>query len=212
MYDVISSVSVKVLPPGAPARWRRSSPAVKRLLALVGVIKRLEDGQFVSNRSLARHLSADEFSEYLNLCQQQKILRDRFKTRPVAVDVYQQDLKRADFNYVQAMAYQEQGDADNARVFAELSIQQNQKNLLRLQQQAQQQVALHEWFDRSLTELNESELTPEQMPRIITSFSRFKRDNHSFALIEIDKQTLKLQAVTQAHGRLANSIACEESK
>lgn len=189
---------------------RRRSPYAtlfKRLACLEGVLLKLEAGQFVSNRSLGRHLSEDEFQAYLNLCQHQRDLRCKLKNKPAEVDAYQLELKRADFNIIQAKAYQEQGDAEKAAVFFKLSQQQNHAVLTRLKQQVELQPGLQDWFDRPVLSISDQALTEDSMPRVVTSFSRFKLDDHPFAIISVAKQELKIKAIRDAHQLLAATLS-----
>ena len=179
----------------------------KRLLGLESVIQKLSAGQFVSNRTLGRHLNAEEYAVYLGLCQQQRNLRDRLKNKPVEVNAYQLDLKRADFNAIQATAYLDQGDAEKAAVFSKLAKNQNHSILNRLKQQIRLQSELQDWFDRPVLSISEESVTRDTMPRVVTSFSRFKRDDHSFAIINVAKQELKIKAVRDAHQQLSTKLS-----
>lgn len=192
-----------------PAKSRRSSraPAFKRLAGLESVLQKLQAGQFVSNRSLSRHLTEEEFLAYLNLCQQQRELREKLKNKPAEVNVYQFDLKRADFNAIQAMAYQAQGDYENAAVFSKMAQNQNQTILNRLKQQIQLQASLQDWFDRPVLSISEQVLSSDNMPRVVTSFSRFKLDNHPFSIINVAKQELKIEAIRDAYQLLSAALA-----
>ena len=194
---------------GFSAKSRRSphAPLFKRLTSLDGVLQKLQAGQFVSNRSLSRHLTEDEFQAYLNLCQQQRDLREKLKNKPAEVDAYQLDLKRADFYAIQATAYQDQGDADNAEVFLKLSQKQNQIILNKLKQQIQLQASLQDWFDRPVLAISEQVLTADNMPRVVTSFSRFKLDNHPFAIISVAKQDIKIKAIRDAQKLLSTTLS-----
>ena len=180
---------------------RRSAyaPLYKRLAGLEIVLQKLQTGQFVSNRSLGRHLTEEEFKTYINLCQQQRNLREKLKIKPAEVEAYQRDLKRADFNVIQAISHQEQGDIEKAAVFFELSQKQNLTMLNRLKQQILLQPGLQDWFDRPVLAVSDRELTIETMPRAVTSFSRFKQENHPFAIISVAKQDLKIKAIREAH-------------
>lgn len=209
MHTAISHIETGSSFSGIPAKSRRSSraPAFKRLAGLESVLQKLQAGQFVSNRSLSRHLTEEEFLAYLNLCQQQRELREKLKNKPAEVNVYQFDLKRADFNAIQAMAYQEQGDYENAAVFSKMAENQNQTILNRLKQQIQLQASLQDWFDRPVLSISEQALSSVNMPRVVTSFSRFKLDNHPFSIINVAKQDLKIKAIRDAYQLLSAALA-----
>lgn len=181
-------------------------PVLKRLAGLENVLQKLQAGQFVSNRSLSRHLTEDEFQVYLNLCQQQKDLREKLKNKPVEVVEYQADLKRADFNFIQAKSYQAQGDKEKTALFFKLAQLQNQSSLNQLKQRIQLQPNLQNWFDRPVLAISEQVLTADNMPRIVTSFSRFKLNNHPFAIINVAKQALKVKVVRDAHEALSVTL------
>ena len=192
---------------------RRSAyaPLYKRLAGLENVLQKLQAGQFVSNRSLGRHLTEEEFKDYISLCQQQRNLREKLKTKPAEVEAYQRDLKRADFNAIQAISHQEQGDMEKAAAFFELSQKQNLTMLNRLKQQILLQPGLQDWFDRPVLEVSDQALTTETMPRAVTSFSRFKLENHPVAIISVAKQDLKIKAIRDAHQLLLATLSQSDS-
>ena len=213
MHTAISPIEPHLAFSDFSEKSLRSSqvPGLKRLTGLKSVLQKLQAGQFVSNRSLGRHLSQKEFQDYLDVCQQQRDWREKFKNKPVEVEVYQIDLKRADFNGIQAAAYQEQGDCENTAIFLKLSQNQNHSLLKRLQQQIQLRPELQDWFDRPVLSISEDILTCENMPRVVTSFSRFKRDNHPFGIINVAKQDLKIKAVVDAYQLLSETLKQKNS-
>ena len=120
----------------------------KRAKKLQGIIADLENDRHVQNRKLQTWLSADEFALIDQYWQQELTHRDIYKDKPPQIIEYESRLVKADFYFNRSEHYSLNGNAIQAKKFAEMSQSEFERALERLQEIISLDPSLQMWFDR----------------------------------------------------------------
>ena len=145
----------------------------KRAKKLQGIITDLENDRHVQNRKLQTWLSADEFALIDQYWQQELTHREIYKDKPHSIKEYESRLVKADFYFNRSEHYSLNGNAVQAKKFAEMSQSEFERALERLQEIISLDLSLQMWFDRDTESRpdNDIGIDTDTIPRIVTSRS-----------------------------------------
>jgi hypothetical protein len=166
---------------------------------LKALVKAAKAGEFIANKTLERWLSKEQFDSIAERWENEKQQREQWTDKPDEIKEYEERLRVALLTYNRADAYSRQrkhktagklmGEAD--RLFERL--------LERLQEITYADPSLAAWFDRDLDFGPNSTLglSPDQVPRVRTSRSRFNQ-SAGFTGARQTKADVKLAVLEQA--------------
>ena len=172
------------------------------------LLSKLATGKSVSKRDLENILGLDGLVEYEDLWQQELNRRVFFETKPEALAEYENMLKCADLLAIRAERIATVKSAKNLCVLAEA---QYQAALAYLKGYIDDNEIMAVWLDRNMVGL--VGIKPNQMPRLVTSISKYKLTEGDFA--KTSKEAIKCIVLKNALARLEaadNTEAATEHK
>ncbi len=182
----------------------------KRRKRLIRCIGRLNDGVDVALRDMKSALLAEQFTAFKSEWAAQVEQRSEAKEKPDAVVEYETRFKAAQFAYSKAEGF----NGSNSRkpkkgkdgLYTHQSLFQTSQLMFEelveyLREQLVGNPSLELWFDRSVDDLAVG-LTPEDVPRVVTSRSANKRGD-GLLNGRRSKRDIKLSALQNALAELA---------
>jgi hypothetical protein len=158
----------------------------KKRAKLVELKRKLSDGEHVQNRQLKTWLGDDAFKE----------MEDDWKSQKAEIIDYKKRLQKVTLTYSRADHYSHQKRSTTATKMFYKSEEEAVKLIEFLHEILQTNLGLQMWFDRSADE-DDSGLTPESLPQVITSRSRFNQGG-GLAMAKQSKQEIKIAAIERA--------------
>lgn len=151
----------------------------KRVNKLRGLLKKAQAGEHIQNRTLQVWLTNDEYQLIDDLWEQQKLLRDELKNKPNEIKEYEELLRQALFAYNKADDYSTKGRHKTASKLMNEADGYFERVLEKAEEINATQPHLRSWFDRDLSQLENSSLglSPDLVPRVITSRSLIKQSS-----------------------------------
>jgi hypothetical protein len=173
--------------------------AEKREAKLRDFLAKLDAGQNVQNRDLRTWLGADAYADYEHDCKSQKEFRTELKNKPIAVQEYEQRLKRALFAYNKGEGASVRGKHTAAKPSFAKADSLFESALEYLQEIVAADPSLCVWFDRdtSWTIDGEASIDAISIPRVVTSRSLDSRGGGFIGQLR-SKRDLKIAAVERA--------------
>ena len=168
----------------------------KKRAKLVELKNKLLDGQHVQNRQLKTWLGDDAFDEMEDDWKSQQSIRDDLASPPAEIIEYKKRLQKLTLTYSRAENYSHQKRSTTAVKMFYKSEEEADKLIEFLHDILQTNPGLQMWFDRSPDE-DDSGLTPESLPQVITSRSRFNQGG-GLAMAKQNKQEIKIAAIERA--------------
>ena len=170
--------------------------SVKKRAKLVELKNKLLDGQHVQNRQLKTWLGDDLLEQMENDWKSQQSIRDDLASPPAEIIEYKKRLQKLTLTYSRAENYSHQKRSTTAVKMFYKSEEEADKLIEFLHDILQTNPGLQMWFDRSPDE-DDSGLTPESLPQVITSRSRFNQGG-GLAMAKQSKQEVKIAAIERA--------------
>ena len=170
--------------------------SVKKRAKLVELKNKLLDGQHVQNRQLKTWLGDDLLEQMENDWKSQQSIRDDLASPPAEIIEYKKRLQKLTLTYSRAENYSHQKRSTTAVKMFYKSEEEADKLIEFLHDILQTNPGLQMWFDRSPDE-DDSGLTPESLPQVITSRSRFNQGG-GLAMAKQNKQEIKIAAIERA--------------
>ena len=170
--------------------------SVKKRAKLVELKNKLLDGQHVQNRQLKTWLGDDLLEQMENDWKSQQSIRDDLASPPAEIIEYKKRLQKLTLTYSRAENYSHQKRSTTAVKMFYKSEEEADKLIEFLHEILQTNLGLQIWFDRS-TDEDDSGLTPESLPHVITSRSRFNQGG-GLAMLKQSKQEVKIAAIERA--------------
>jgi len=168
----------------------------KKRAKLVELKNKLLDGQHVQNRQLKTWLGDDAFDEMEDDWKSQQSIRDDLASPPAEIIEYKKRLQKLTLTYSRADHYSHQKRSTAATKMFHKSEEEAVKLIEFLHEILQTNSGLQLWFDRSADE-DDSGFTPESLPQVITSRSRFNQGG-GLAMAKQNKQEIKIAAIERA--------------
>jgi len=158
--------------------------------------RKLLDGQHVQNRQLKTWLGDDALKEMEDDWESQKSIRDDLASPPAQIEEYKKRLQKLTLTYSRADHYSHQKRSTTATKMFYKSEEEAVKLIEFLHEILQTNSGLQMWFDRSADE-DDSGFTPESLPQVITSRSRFNQGG-GLAMAKQNKQEIKIASIERA--------------
>ena len=168
----------------------------KKRAKLKGLKRKLSEGQHVQNRQLITWLGDDAFKEMEDDWKTQQSLRDDLSSPPEEITEYKKRLHKVNLLYSRAENYSRRKRTAAAEDMYHKSEVLAEQLIEFLHEFLQTDQSLELWFDR-LPDENNRGLTPESLPQVITSRSRFNQGG-GYADIKKSKREAKIDAVERA--------------
>jgi uncharacterized protein YwqG len=168
----------------------------KKRAKLKGLKRNLESDLHVQNHQLKRWLSDGEFKEMEDDWKSQQSLRVDLSSPPEEITEYKKRLQKVELFYYRAENYSQQKRTATAEDMYHKSKVLAEQLIEFLHGFLQTDQSLQMWFDR-LPDENNRGLTPESLPQVITSRSRFNQGG-GFSRFKKSKQEVKIDAVERA--------------
>ena len=165
-----------------------------RLAKLIGMLDKLRHGENVQNRRLATWLTEVEYEGFENDWESQLQIREELNDKPDELKRYEDELRKAIFNYSRAEGYSTKGKHSTAKKFYNSSESHCEDALEILQEIVDADASLHMWFDRGL-DFGYGSLVDAQLgnlPRVVTSQSSDRQTSDNRLL---SKREVKIAAV-----------------
>ena len=177
--------------------------AQKRLENLQRLIKRLERGEHIQNRTIKTHLTAEQYEEMLEEWETQKSIRADLKDKPQEIKDYEQRLKKAQFVYNKA---ESKRFKKNTKALHYSAQHEYERALEYIQEQTTLNPELLVWLDRN--PFGDTSIDPIGIPRVITSKSLDKVRVQN--TIKMSKAEVKIEALRKAIVDLESTKSCDE--
>ena len=168
----------------------------KKRAKLVELKSKLLDGQDVQNRQLIKWLGDGAFKQMEGEWKQQQSLRVDLSSPPEEIIEYKERLQKVNLLYSRAENYSRRKRTAAAEDMYHKSEVLAEQLIEFLHEFLQTDQSLQIWFDR-LPDENNRGLTPESLPQVITSRSRFNQGG-GYADIKKSKREVKIDAVEEA--------------
>ena len=168
----------------------------KKRAKLVELKSKLLDGQHVQNRQLIKWLGDGAFKQMEGEWKQQQSLRVDLSSPPEEIIEYKERLQKVNLLYSRAENYSRRKRTAAAEDMYHKSEVLAEQLIEFLHEFLQTVQSLQIWFDR-LPDENNRGLTPESLPQVITSRSRFNQGG-GYADIKKSKREVKIDAVERA--------------
>jgi hypothetical protein len=168
----------------------------KKRAKLTELKRKLSEGQHVQNRQLITWLGDDAFKEMEDDWKTQQSIRDDISSPPEEITAYKKRLQKINFTYARAERYSHQKRTATAEQMYHTSDVAAEALIEFLHEFLQTDQSLELWFDR-LPDENNRGLTPESLPQVITSRSRYNQGG-GYANIKKSKREVKIDAVERA--------------
>ena len=166
---------------------------------LKNILKKLECGKHVQNRTLQAWLTEEEFADIDYEWENQKELREELMDKPDEIIEYEKRLKKALFAYNKYTSYKNRSTTKKAKNISDMHFE---RLLEYLQEIIYTDPSLSEWFDRELDFSFNGNLSidPIGIPRVITSRSLDCQSNHfkSSPYPKLTKNQVKQNIVSEA--------------
>ena len=172
----------------------------KKRAKLVELKNKLLRGEHVENRQLKTWLGDDAFGEMEDDWKSQQSIRDDLASPPAEIIEYKKRLQKVTLTYSRAESYSHQKRSTTATKMFHESEDEADKLIEFLHEILQTDPYLQIWFDRS-TDDDDSGLTPESLPQVITSRSRFNQGG-GLAMAKQSKQEVKIAAIERSIGAI----------
>lgn len=168
-----------------------------RLAKLNAMLDELRRGENVQNRRLGTWLTEAEYEGFKSDVESQQQIREELNDKPDELKRYEDELRKAIFNYSRAEGYSTKGKNSTAKKFYNSSESRCEDALEILQEIVDADASLHMWFDRGLDFDADGDLglTPVSMPRVITSRSLDRQTTDSRLM---SKREVKIATVEWA--------------
>jgi tetratricopeptide (TPR) repeat protein len=175
--------------------------AQKRLENLQRLIKRLEQGEHIQNRTIKTHLTEEQYNNMLKAWEEQQSIRKDLKEKPEAIKNYENLLRKAQFVHNKAESKRFKGKGLHYEAEAKY-----ERALEHIQEQIGLDPELLIWLDRN--PFDDVSLDPIGIPRVITSKSldRVRVEN----ITKMSKAEVKIKALQQAIVDLESTKSCDE--
>jgi len=170
--------------------------SVKKRAKLVELKNKLLRGEHVQNRQLKTWLGDDAFDEMEDDWKSQQLIRDDLASPPAEIIEYKKRLQKVTLTYSRADHYSHQKRSTTATKMFYKSEEEADKLVEFLHDILQTNPGLQMWFDRSPDE-DDSGLTPDSLPQVITSRSRFNQGG-GLTMAKQSKQEIKIAAIERA--------------
>ena len=179
----------------AAKRKRRKLTSLEKTRAarLRELIKAAEQGTFIANITLKRWLTKEQFDEIATRWENEQHQREQWAEKPREIKEYEERLRQALFVYHRADNYSSRGKHKTAQKMLSEADKLFERLLERLQEIVHADLSLRQWFDRDTdwTADGALGLSPDQVPRVITSRSRINQNN-GFTGAQQSKADIKL--------------------
>ena len=172
----------------------------KKRVKLNGLKHKLESDLHVQNHQLKRWLSDGEFKDMEDDWKSQQSLRVDLSSPPEEIIKYKKRLHKVNLLYSRAEDYSHRKRTAAAEDMHHQSEVLAEELIEFLHEFLQTDQNLQIWFDRS-TDDDDSGLTPESLPQVITSRSRYNQGG-GYLVIKKSKQEVKIDAVERAIGAI----------
>jgi flagellin-specific chaperone FliS len=151
----------------------------KRVDRLEAILQRLRAGEHIQNRMLKAWLTADEFALLNDVWENQKLLRAELQNKPDEIKDYEEILRQALFAYSKADNHSIKGRHKTASKLMNEADRYFERVLEKAEEINATQPHLRSWFDRDLSQTDNSSLglSPDLVPRVITSRSLIKQSS-----------------------------------
>ena len=173
-----------------------SKQSEKKRAKLVKLKNKLLDGQHVQNRQLSTWLGDGAFKQMEGEWKQQQSLRVDLSSPPEEIIEYKERLQKVNLLYSRAENYSRRKRTAAAEDMYHKSEVLAEQLIEFLHEFLQTDQSLQIWFDR-LPDENNRGLTPESLPQVITSRSRFNQGG-GFSRFKKSKREVKIDAVERA--------------
>jgi len=174
----------------------------KKRAKLVELKSKLLDGQHVQNRQLIKWLGDGAFKQMEGEWKQQQSLRVDLSSPPEEIIEYKERLQKVNLLYSRAENYSRRKRTAAAEDMYHKSEVLAEQLIEFLHEFLQTDQGLQIWFDR-LPDENNRGLTPESLPQVINSRSRFNQGG-GYADLKKSKREVKIDAVEEALYKLDN--------
>ena len=167
------------------------------LAKLNAMLDELRRGENVQNRRLATWLTEVEYEGFESDWESQLQIREELNDKPDELKRYEDELRKAIFNYSRAEGYSTKGKHSTAKKFYNSSESHCEDALEILQEIVDADASLHMWFDRGL-DFGHGNLVDTQLgnlPRVVTSRSSDRQTTDSRLM---SKREVKIAAVEWA--------------
>jgi hypothetical protein len=168
----------------------------KKRAKLTELKRKLSEGLHVQNRQLKTILGDDAFKEMERDWESQKSIRDELSSPPEEITEYKKRLHKVNLLYSRAENYSRKKRTAAAEDMYHTSDVAAEALIEFLHEFLQTDQSLELWFDR-LPDENNRGLTPESLPQVITSRSRYNQGG-GYANIKKSKREVKIDAVERA--------------
>jgi hypothetical protein len=168
----------------------------KKRAKLVELKSKLLDGQDVQNRQLIKWLGGGAFKQMEGEWKQQQSLRVDLSSPPEEIIEYKKRLHKVKLLYSHAENHSRRKRTTAAECMHHKSKAAAEELIEFLHEFLQTDQSLQMWFDR-LPDENNRGLTPESLPQVITSRSRYNQGG-GYADIKKSKREVKIDAVERA--------------
>ena len=169
--------------------------SVKKRAKLVELKNKLLDGQHVQNRQLKTWLGDDAFEQMEDDWKSQQSIRDDLASPPAEIIEYKKRLQKLTLTYSRAERLSQRKCASAEKMYHQ-SDDEAEKLIEFLHGILKTDLGLQIWFDRSADE-DDSGLTPDSLPQVITSRSRFNQGG-GLAMAKQSKQEVKIATIDRA--------------
>jgi hypothetical protein len=167
----------------------------KKRAKLAELKRKLSKGQHVQNRQLKTILGDGVIKEIEDDWESQKSLRADLSSPPEEIIEYKERLQKVNLLYYRAENYSRRKRTAAEDMYHKSEVLAEQL-IEFLHEFLQTDQSLQIWFDR-LPDENNRGLTPESLPQVITSRSRFNQGG-GYGDIKKSKQEVKIDAVERA--------------
>jgi len=168
----------------------------KKRAKLTELKRRLSEGQHVQNRQLKTRLGDDAFKQMEDDWKSQQYIRDELSSPPEEIIEYKKRLHKVKLLYSHAENHSRRKRTTAAECMHHKSKAAAEELIEFLHEFLQTDQSLQMWFDR-LPDENNRGLTPESLPQVITSRSRYNQGG-GYADIKKSKREVKIDAVERA--------------
>jgi len=168
----------------------------KKRAKLTELKRKLSEGQHIQNRQLKTRLGDDAFKQMEDDWKTQQSIRDELSSPPEEITEYKKRLQKVNLLYSRAENYSHRKRTAAAEDMYHQSEVLAEGLIEFLHEFLQTDQSLELWFDR-LPDENNRGLTPESLPQVITSHSRFNQGG-GYLVIKKSKQEVKIDAVERA--------------
>jgi len=167
----------------------------KKRAKLSELKNKLLRGEHVQNRQLKTWLGDDAFEQMEDDWKSQQSIRDDLASPPAEIIEYKKRLQKLTLTYSRAERLSQRKSASAEKMYHQ-SDDEAEKLIEFLHGILQTDLGLQIWFDRSADE-DDSGLTPDSLPQVITSRSRFNQGG-GLAMAKQSKQEVKIATIDRA--------------